>query len=211
MVERAPRRDVQRNRAALVDAARAAFAEHGLDAPLEPIAVAAGLGNATLYRHFPTRAALWEAVLVEPLREVQELVASCRALPDPWDGFAGFLRRTAEVEARRDGFSALMTTRFAGAPTLLALRRSIQADLEALFRAAQDAGAIRPDAALEDVAVAQVAIAAVIARLGEVAPGIERRWVDLVLDGFRAAPGTGELGAPPLRPNQVWRGLMRRG
>lgn len=210
---RAPRRDALRNRAAIVDSACTAFAERGLDAPLEPIAAAAGVGNATLYRHFPERAALWEAVLQEPLQEVLDLMRECLALSedDPWAGFATFIRRTADIEARREGFSALMTTRFTGAPTLLALRAEIQDGLESLFRHAQDAGAIRADAALEDIAVVQLSTARAIETFGEVAPELHRRWVDLVLDGLRAPGAEREpLGGPPLRPNQIWRAVMRR-
>ncbi|WP_185017371.1 TetR/AcrR family transcriptional regulator [Curtobacterium sp. ZW137] len=210
---RAPRRDVLRNRAAIVDSACTAFAERGLDAPLEPIAAAAGVGNATLYRHFPERAALWEAVLQAPLQEVLDLMREClaRSEDDPWAGFATFIRRTADIEARREGFSELMTTRFTGAPTLLALRAEIQAGLESLFRRAQDAGAVRADAALEDVAVVQLSMARTIETFGDVAPELHRRWVDLMLDGFRAPGADREpLGGPPLRPNQIWRAVMRR-
>jgi len=202
-----------RNRVAIVDAARTAFAERGLGAPLEPIAAAAGVGNATLYRHFPERAALWEAVLREPLQEVLDLVRTCVDLAsrDPWDGFATFVRRTAEIEARREGYSELMTTRFTGAPTLLALRAEIQTGVEALFRAAQDDGSIRPDAALGDVAVVQLSMARTIEAFGDVAPELHRRWVSLMLDALRATDGEREpLAGRPLRPNQIWRAVMRR-
>lgn len=210
---RAPRKDAVRNRAAIVESACTAFAERGLDAPLEPIAAAAGVGNATLYRHFPERAALWEEVLRGPLQEVLDLVHECAALSegDPWSGFATFIRRTAEIEARRQGFSDLMTTRFTGAPTLLAMRAEIQAGLESLFRRAQDSGSIRADAALEDVAVLQLSMSSTIAAFGEVAPQLHRRWVDLLLDAFRATGAEREaLGGPPLRPNQIWRAVMAR-
>lgn len=207
------RRDVARNRQSLVDAARTAFTDHGLQAPLEPIAVAAGLGNATLYRHFPTRAALWEAVLTEPLQEVLDLVERCRgvAASDPWSGFATFVRGTAEIEARRTGFSELMTTDYREAPTLLQLRVAVQDGIDALFTAGQAAGAIRADAALPDVALLQLSIAATIGTFGRVAPDAYRRWVDLALDGFRAPAVPREpLGGRPLRGDQVRRAMAER-
>jgi len=210
---RSPRKDTVRNRAALVEAARAAFTAQGLDAPLERIAAAAGLGNATLYRHFPTRANLWEAVLLEPLREVRDLVEDClrRAETDPWDGFSSFARGTARIEARRAGYSELMTTRYDGAPELLRVRAEIQRGVESLFRQASEAGAIRSDAVLEDFALVQISTAAVIRTFGDVAPAVHQRWVDLILDGFRAPEAArDELGAPALRPNQIWRAVMRR-
>jgi AcrR family transcriptional regulator len=207
------RKDAARNRVAIVDAARTAFSERGLGAPLEPIAAAAGVGNATLYRHFPERAALWEAVLREPLQEVLDLVRACTDLAarDPWDGFATFIRRTADIEARREGYSELMTTRFTGAPVLLTLRAEIQNGVETLFHTAQDAGSVRADAALEDVAVLQLSMARTIEAFGDVAPELHRRWVGLLLDAFRAPEGVREpLAGPPLRPNQIWRAVMRR-
>lgn len=210
---RPPRRDVARNRQALVDAARTAFGDHGLQAPLEPIAVAAGLGNATLYRHFPTRPALWEAVLTEPLQEVLDLVERCRAVSadDPWTGFATFVRETAEIEARNTGFSDLMTTDYKDAPTLLDLRIRVQNGVDALFHAARDAGAIRPDAELADVAMVQLSIAGIIGTFGRVAPGSFRRWVDLALDALRAPAAPREpLRARPLRGDQVRRALAER-
>lgn len=165
---------VVRNRQALVDAARTAFGEHGLQAALEPIAVAAGLGNATLYRHFPTRAALWQAVLTEPMQEVLDLVDRCRTLStgDPWSGSATFVR--------------------------------VQDGIDALFRAAQDAGAVRTDAVLADVAMVQLSIATTIGTFGGVAPDAFRRWVDLALDALRAPEVAREpLRARPLRGDQV--------
>jgi AcrR family transcriptional regulator len=210
---RPPRRDVTRNRQALVDAARSAFTDHGLQAPLEPIAVSAGLGNATLYRHFPTRAALWEAVLTDPLQEVLDLVERCGELSasDPWTGFATFVRETAAIEARRTGFSELMTTDYRQAPGLLALRVAVQDGVDALFAAGQEAGVVRSDAALADVAVLQLSIAETIRTFGRVAPTAYRRWVDLVLDGFRApdVPRT-PLSGRPLRGDQVRRAMAER-
>lgn len=207
------RRDVARNRQALVDAARTAFTDHGLQAPLEPIAVAAGLGNATLYRHFPTRAALWEAVLTEPMQEVLDLVERCRALSasDPWAAFATFVRETATIEARRTGFSELMTTDYRDAPELLRLRVAVQDGVDALFTAGQAAAVIRADAALPDVALLQLSIAETIRTFGSVAPTAYQRWLDLVLDGFRAADLPREaLSGRPLRGDQVRRATAER-
>lgn len=207
---RTVRKDVVRNRQALVDAARTAFRDQGLHAPLEPIASAAGLGNATLYRHFPTRAALWEAVLAEPLGQVLDLVQRCRerSEADPWEGFASFIRETSELEAARTGFTELMTTGYQDAPALQRIRVAIQDVLTDLWDRAVAAGVVRPDAALADVALVQLSIAATIRTFTPVAPEVHRRWVDLTLDALRA-PGVDRepLRGKPLRGDQVRRGL----
>ncbi|QTV79976.1 TetR/AcrR family transcriptional regulator [Microbacterium sp. NIBRBAC000506063] len=104
-VEEAPRRaerkDRARNRERLIEAARTVFAASGIHAPLDHIATAAGVGSGTLYRHFPTRAMLWTAVLREPLQRHLALVEKSLADPDPWEGFAAFIYGTCEIDAQR--------------------------------------------------------------------------------------------------------------
>src|SRR3978361_2560967 len=82
------RADAARNREAIVEAARAVFAEHGLDAPLDEIAKRAGTGNATLYRRFPTRGDLVAAVFADRMAEHLDAVQAGLADEDPWRGFA---------------------------------------------------------------------------------------------------------------------------
>src|SRR5215468_9862116 len=85
--QRALRADAARNREAIVAAARDVFAAHGLEAPLEEIALRAGVGIATLYRRFPTRAELVAAALVDKVTQYAEAAEQALAIPDPWAGF----------------------------------------------------------------------------------------------------------------------------
>src|SRR5450759_3121061 len=86
--------DAERNRARIVEAAQAAFAEHGLDVPLEDVAEGAGVGIATLYRRFPTRddliAACFERRLADYARQAEEALEA----PDGWSGFCACLAPT---------------------------------------------------------------------------------------------------------------------
>src|SRR5262252_10284554 len=96
-----PRRlrvDAERNRVALLDAAREVFAEQGLEAPLEEIALRAGVGIATLYRRFPTRGQLVAAALVDKITQYAGLAEQALAAPDPWAGFTGFVERICELQ-----------------------------------------------------------------------------------------------------------------
>src|SRR5262245_28258757 len=96
MAERALRADARRNRDRVLEAARRAFAEQGYAVPLDEIAAAAGVGPGTVYRHFPTKEALFEAVSVA---NVQDLAADARAraeAADPGSALAGFLDRLTE-------------------------------------------------------------------------------------------------------------------
>src|ERR1700754_3547485 len=133
---RAERSDSVRNRERLLAVARELFAAEGLHAPMDRIASTAGVGPGTLYRHFPTRLALWEAVLDEPLRAQLDLVERAVANPDRWAGFAGYIMETCALEAERGGYLNLMTTRFDGAPRLQATRSQIQRRIEELVNRA---------------------------------------------------------------------------
>src|SRR5512146_2062694 len=91
------RRDARENRDRTPDAARACFATHGVDASVEEIAQRAGVGMGTLYRRFPTKHALVEAVLEESLDAFVAAAEAALADPDPWRGFAGFVERVLEL------------------------------------------------------------------------------------------------------------------
>lgn len=205
---RPPRKDTARNRLALIAAAREAFAQQGFHTPLEPIASAAGLGNATLYRHFPTRAALWEAVALDPMREVLAIVSEALDDRDAWDGLVHYLVATSAMEARQGGFTALMTTHFAGAPTLIELRAQVQNGIDALVRRAHAAGAIRSDVVETDFAMIAVGMTAVVQATRDAAPDGWRRHLGILLDGLRT-PSPQPLGAEPVGRGQIWRALMR--
>src|SRR3954451_3187460 len=99
------RADAERNRTAIVDAARMLFAEHGVDAPLDEIAKRAGTGNATLYRRFPTRGDLIEAVFADRMAEHLAAVETALGNEDAWDGFASYVRAVAAMQAQDRGIA----------------------------------------------------------------------------------------------------------
>src|SRR3954467_6209292 len=103
------RADAARNRQAIVEAARAVFADHGLDAPLDEIAKRAGTGNATLYRRFPTRGDLLEAVFADRLAHHVAAVDAAPAIDDPWEAFASYVRSVGEMQAKDVGIADLVT------------------------------------------------------------------------------------------------------
>src|SRR5688500_2299278 len=118
----AHRVDAVRNREAIGDAAREVFAEQGLNAALDVIARRAGIGNATLYRRFPSRADLVAAVFAERMAEHVAAVEAGLAAPDPWEGFCSYVRAIAGVQARDRGIADLVTMNLSSAPEIDALR-----------------------------------------------------------------------------------------
>ena len=138
------RADARRNRARVVDAARAAFAEEGFEVPLDVIARRAGVGAGTIYRHFPSKEALFAAVQQE---QVQELITRAQALlasDDPAAAFAQFMELLAgQAEVKRDLPEAIAV------PT--GLGQQLQSVLGTLLERAQAVGAVRPDLTAGDL------------------------------------------------------------
>jgi AcrR family transcriptional regulator len=146
VADRPLRADARRNQERVLNAARDAFAASGYAVPLDEIAARAGVGPGTVYRHFPTKEALFEAVVAG---RVKDLIRDARAraeADDPGGAFFGFLARLGEeAAAKRD------------LPDAIAIPGSLQADLHAalgvLLRRAQQAGAVRADVRAADLIV----------------------------------------------------------
>ena len=194
--ERRLRADAARNRDAIVAVARDVFAEHGLEAPLEAIAVRAGVGIATLYRRFPTREKLVAAALVEKVAEYAEAARQALAAPDPWDGFAGFVERICELQAVDRGLSDLLSMTLSADEQVEELRRAASDLLITVIDRAKAAGTLREDFVGEDLVLLMIATAAVMHVTRADAPEAWRRFVALALDSFSTR---GSLSRPKPR------------
>jgi AcrR family transcriptional regulator len=201
------RADAARNRQAIVDAARAAFAEDGLDAPLDEIAKRAGTGNATLYRRFPTRSDLVAAVFADRMVEHRNAVEIALANPDPWDGFASYVRAAAAMQARDRGIADLVTMELTTAPEIDRLRIEAFEGVVRLVDRAQAAGVLRADFTTEDIPVLLMANAGLIERAAGIPEDASARFVHLLLDGLRAPAATDGPAAPTPRRMRL---AMRR-
>jgi AcrR family transcriptional regulator len=204
--ERRLRADAARNRAAIVAVARDVFAEHGLEAPLEAIAVRAGVGIATLYRRFPTREKLVAAALVGKVTEYAEAAWQALAAPDPWDGFAGFVERICELQAGDRGLSDLLSMTLSADEQVEGLRRTANELLVTVIDRAKAAGTLREDFAGEDLVLLLIATAAVMHVTRADAPEAWRRFVALSLDAFRSQ--VSPLPEPPSTA-QMTRAMIR--
>jgi AcrR family transcriptional regulator len=98
------RADAQDNRDRILDAARALFAEHGLDVTVREIARRAGVGPATLYRRFPTRQQLVDEAFADELRACEQIVDDAVSDPDPWRGFGSVVEELTVLNSRNRGF-----------------------------------------------------------------------------------------------------------
>ncbi|GAA2356532.1 helix-turn-helix domain-containing protein [Dactylosporangium salmoneum] len=174
------RLDAAHNRALIVEAARATFADGGVQAPMRAVAARAGLGVATVYRHFPTHAALLDAVLAQRVAECAAELDAALGDPDPWRPLAGTVRRFA---ARQLADRALNEALFAAGAQFAEARRAHAAALAGLVERARAAGAVRGDLTVDDVRAGLLAISALRGR-----PTAVDRLTDLLLAGMRAQP-----------------------
>ncbi|MFD6101909.1 TetR/AcrR family transcriptional regulator, partial [Nocardia salmonicida] len=104
------RSDAERNRAALVTAAREVFEERGLDAPLKDIAARAGVAIGTLYNRFPTRDALIAAAAADRLEAGGRVAEQALALTDPWESFVFLVEKICELQASDRFFGMVLVT-----------------------------------------------------------------------------------------------------
>jgi AcrR family transcriptional regulator len=146
MPDRPLRADARLNREKVLRAARDAFAASGYGVPLDEIAARADVGPGTVYRHFPTKQALFEAVVTA---RIEDLVTDARARAgddDPAAAFFGFFSRVAEeAAAKRDLPDAIAISG--------GLRDALMAALGVLLQRAQEAGAVRADLTTDDLVV----------------------------------------------------------
>jgi AcrR family transcriptional regulator len=185
VAERPPRADAKRNREKVLTAAREAFAASGYGVPLDEIAALAGVGPGTVYRHFPSKEELFEAVIAARLGDLIEDARGRAADPDPGAAFFGFLGRfRLEAAAKRD------------LPDAIAVAGSLQEDLYAaidvLLRRAQEAGAVRPGVTTPDLLILLKGLLRSIhdAAPGAVDPALTGRLLEVVTDGLRPPAAT---------------------
>ena len=178
---RPKRADARRNYEKLIAAGREAFTEDDREASLEDIARRAGVGIGTLYRHFPTRQALLEAVYVE---EVDGLCRSAVALADepPWEALVAWLHRFVAYLATKQALAEeLLTYRSRDADVFQTCRRAMYGGGEPLLRRAQEAKLVRADTNIEEV----IQLVGGIAKIQTATPEQLDRLLDMALDGLR--------------------------
>ena len=148
-LQRPKRADARRNYDALVAAARAIFAEDGTSAPLEDVAERAGVGIGTLYRHFPTRQALLEAVYVDEVEAMARAAQDLSHLP-PWDALSQWLHQYVGFAATKRALNEALLEAAPDSDVLLTCRTAIAGAGTALVERAQRAGVVRADTRSEE-------------------------------------------------------------
>lgn len=207
------RADAVRNRAIIIHAANKVFAKSGLDAPVQDILDSAKVGVGTLYRRFPTRDALIEAVLEEKMARYAAAAEDAAELAkeDPWGAFSAYAMFIFEQQATDPAFAAASVAPIRGSDAFReqhtrALRASVR-----LVETAKAAGVLHPDIHHSDFYLMQVANGAVAALTRNDAPDGWQRFAAYALEALRvhdtALPPVPEAWAARL--NQIMSGGIR--
>ena len=193
--DRPLRRDAERNRLRILTAAREVFAVRGIDVTLDDIAHHAGLGVGTVYRRYPSREHLVEALFDEELDRIVGWAEEGLGHPDPWVGLTDFLERATAGTADR-GLRDVLFSRAYGQNRVAEARERIAPVVDALVVRCQQAGVVRPDVAGADVALLHFMAAALLEYTDHAEPGLWRRYLALVVDGLRGTSTTLPLVPP---------------
>jgi AcrR family transcriptional regulator len=186
--ERPLRADALRNRGRILEAAEVVFASEGIEAPVDVIAEKAGVGVGTLYRHFPTKEKLCEAILLDRLRGLTEDARAQADAPDPAAAFFGFLQHFVELgAAKRDLIAAVMGAGLDFEEAAAPVKEDLREAVGVLLERAQKVGAVRADVTPTAVVSLVGATCHAVAH-GDEAPAFD--LLTIVCDGLRAAPTT---------------------
>ncbi|RFU83450.1 TetR/AcrR family transcriptional regulator [Streptomyces triticagri] len=191
------RADARHNRERLLDAARELFAERGLDVPMAAVARRAGVGMATLYRRFPTRAALVTEVFTDQLTDCASVVDEALADPDAWRGFRTVVENVCAMHTQDRGFTMAFLSEFPDAYDFTREQERAERGLTALADRAQRAGALRADFHPSDLVLVLMANSGLAAPSQEAKEIASRRLVALLLRSFAATPEAADAPLPP--------------
>ena len=173
------------------------------------VAREAGVGKATLFRHFTTPQELIDAVFVDRMDAYVAATEEALANDDPWDGFVGYVMAVCEMQAEDRGFATVLTLTFSSAEALEACRTRAYEGFLTLIERARNTGHLRTDFVSEDLVLVLMANAGVISATARDAPDSWRRLIGHLLRGF-AVPGA---PLPPIAPapssDELYRAMAR--
>jgi AcrR family transcriptional regulator len=178
------RADARRNRERVLAAARSVFAEYGLDAQMDDVASAAGVGVGTVYRHFPTKEAVVEEVARGGYDDLCAIARESLDEDDAWEAFSGFMWRGARLHRNDRAQCELHSTRPDVVRRVAGDKRELLGMVAELIERGQEAGVLRADLSKDDMPVLWCSIGAAQQQASDDAAW--ERYLSLMLDGLRA-------------------------
>jgi AcrR family transcriptional regulator len=198
------RKDAERNRLRILRAAAEVFTEQGLGATLDDVADRARVGVGTVYRRFPDKEALVEALFTERLDALVGFAEQALAEPDAWAGLTSFLERAAALVAGNRGLRQILMYATYGRGRVDQARARMLPVVTAMVERAQEAGELRADVRPTDIPLIVFMLGDMAEYAAGVRPEIWRRYLALMLDALRPGdPGVTELPEPALSPDEL--------
>jgi len=179
------RADARRNRAKVLEAAEEVFASEGLSVPIDEVARRAGVGVGTVYRHFPTKEALFEAIVVARLEALIERAGELSTADDAGEALFTFISELVDLAVKKKDLTDELARAGVQSEDLVAgVKEQLEQSFEVLLRRAQAAGTVRPDINRSDVSALVMGTCMAANQHG--CTGSTQRLVGVLCDGFRA-------------------------
>jgi len=192
-----------------MDAARIVFAKRGLRASHDDIAREAQVGVGTVYRRFPEKEQLIDALFEEAMERIGAIAEEALAMEDPWEGLVHFVVGAQELQCADRALKELVISAERGAERVAQARDRIAPLVQQLLTRGQDAGVVRDDITFTDLTLLQIGVGAITDATRDVAPETWRRSFAIVLDGLRASRATARpLTEPPLTMAQYHEAML---
>ena len=204
------RADARRNRERIVDAARTVFARDGLTASMASIAREAGVGKATVSRHFTDPQQLIDQVFADRMQTYVDLTEQALAETDPWSAFTGYVWALCQMQADDRGFADLLTLSMPSSGDHQDKHLVAYEGFLTVIDRAKSAGSLRHDFRSEDLVVLLMANVGVLTASGPEAPDSWRRLVGQLLRAY-AGPSAPDVEIPEApAPEDLHRAMARR-
>jgi AcrR family transcriptional regulator len=198
------RRDAEQNRQRILRAAAEVFTARGLQASLDDVARHAGVGVGTVYRRFPDKESLAEALSKERLGQLAAIAKRALAEPDSWTGLTGFLEEACEMLGSDRGLREILMYAGYGHDRVQAGRTRMQPLVTALVERAQRDGKLRADLRPTDMLFIEFMLSSAAGYAQPVRPQVWRRYLALLTDALRPArDGPTPLPVPALTPDEM--------
>lgn len=183
--DRPLRKDAERNRKRILEAARNLFASKGLEPNLNDVAHHAGVGVGTVYRRFASKEELLEAIFEDGLNQLADLAETALQQPDPWQGFVWYVEQMCEITATDRGLREIAFSKsYGGDRVIAAQERLIPVQKQVVERARSD-GRLRPELSDTDMPILGLLAGTVSEFAGHVDADLWRRYVAILVDGMR--------------------------
>src|SRR3954452_4894470 len=200
--DRPLRKDAERNRLRILEAAGDVLAERGLGVTLDDIARAAGVGVGTVYRRFPDKGTLIDELFAQRMEALCDIAEEALEIPDAWEALVFYFEKGSKLQALDRGLKELMSCSTHGGEPVAQAKVRLRALVTALFDRAKAARVLREDVEPLDSPLIAMMLGTVMDRSREVEPELWRRFLGLILDGLRPHAAT-PLPVGPLSGDQL--------